>query len=174
MRPTLLLALCIAATSASAQTWNTLNFGQSRDSVQSQLTNQNIPVESTPDGSLQTNSDYPVTVPGLAYPLPMMVTMHFDAASHLAGISLALDLPAMRHDWPSLGSDEALYNFAADKLSLALAGNYGAPIFTTPSCTAEAAPCTLEWRNTLQVIQLERIPTGRHLYITYLPFAPTL
>lgn len=179
MRLTLLLLLCFAATSASAQTlWRDLHFGQSRDGVQAQLTNQNLPVETTADGSLQTNNDYQLPLPGLAYPIPMMVTFHFDTNAHLVDIALSLDLPAMRHDWASIGTDEALYNFAADKLSFALAGNYGAPTLTSPACNVASelltAPCTIQWRTSTQVIQLERIPTGRHLRIEYLPFAVAL
>lgn len=171
-----LLLLCFATASASAQTWDRLNFGQSRDSVHSQLDNQNLPVGSTPDGNLQTNTDYPVLIPGLLYPIPMMVTFYFDTNSHLAEITLALDLPAMRHDWASIGPDEALYDFASDKLAFALAGQYGAPIFSSNACNAETltAPCTVQWRDPNQAIQLERIPTGHHLRIHYLPLAPTL
>ena len=179
MRLALLLSLCLAVTSASAQTlWSGLHFGQSRDAVQAQLTNQNLPIESTANGSLQTNSDYPLPLPGLQYPIPMMVTFHFDTNSHLVDIALSLDLPAMRHDWAAVGTDEALYNFAADKLSFALAGNYGAPTFSSPACNVASelltTPCTIQWRTSNQVIQLERIPTGRHLRIEYLPPAAAL
>lgn len=179
MRLALLLSLCLAATSASAQTlWSGLHFGQSRDAVQAQLTNQNLPVGSTAGGSLQTNSDYPLPLPGLANPIPMVVTFHFDANSNLADISLSLDLPAMRHDWASIGADDALYSFAADKLSLALSGNYGAPTFSSPACNVAAelltSPCTIQWRTSGQVIQLERVPNGRHLRVEYLPLATAL
>lgn len=101
-----------------------------------------------------------------------MATFHFDADSRLAEITLSLDLPAMRHDWPSLGSDEAVYNFAADRLALALAAEYGAPAFST--CNAENSPCILQWRDPNQVIQLERIPATRHLRVHYLPVPTTL
>jgi hypothetical protein len=174
----LLFSFSLAATSSSAQTtWDTLNFGQSRDSVHAYLDNQNLAVSSTPDNNLQTNSDYPILIPGLLYPIPVMVTFQFDANSHLAEITLALDLPAMRHDWAAIGPDEALYTFASDKLAFALAGQYGAPTFSSSTCNAatEATPCTLQWHgSTNQSIQLERIPTGRHLRIHYLPQAPTL
>jgi len=179
MRLALLLSLCLAATSVSAQTlWSGLHFGQSHDAVQAQLTNQNLPVESTANGSLQTNNDYQLPLPGLQYPIPMMVTFHFDTNSNLADISLSVDLPAMRHDWASVGTDDALYSFAADKLSLALAGNYGAPTFNSPACSVASelltAPCTIQWRTSGQVIQLERVPNGHHLRIEYLPLATAL
>ena len=179
MRLALLLSLCLAAASASAQTlWSGLHFGQSRDAVQAQLTNQNLPIESIASGSLQTNNDYPLPLPGLQYPIPMMVTFHFDTNSNLADISLSVDLPAMRHDWASIGTDDALYSFAADKLSLALSGNYGAPTFSSPACNIAAelltTPCTTQWRTSGQVIQLERVPNGRHLRIDYLPLATAL
>jgi hypothetical protein len=179
MRVLPILLLCLAAATASAQTtWANLHFGQSRDAVQSQLTNQSLAIESIPDGSLQTNSDYPIALPGLLYPIPMMVTFHFDAGSRLDSVALSLDLPAMRHDWASLGSDEALYNFAADKLALALAGQYGAPILTSPACNVAAETptpaCTTQWHGNAQVIQLENIPGGRHLHIRYLPLAASL
>jgi hypothetical protein len=170
--------LCLAAATASAQApWSNLPFGESRDTVHSRLDNLNLPVSSTPDNNLQTNADYPLPLPGLLYPLPVMVTFRFDANSRLAEISLALDLPAMRRDWAALGSDEALYTFAADKFSLALSGTYGSPGFNTPACTAEppTAPCTLEWRDPNRgVIQLERTPAGHHLHIDYLPISTTL
>lgn len=168
-----LLLLSLAATAASAQTWGGVTLGQSRDAIQSQFNNANLPVESLSDGDLQTNNDNAISLPGLLYPLPMMATFHFDTNSRLAETTLSLDLPAMRRDWASLGSDEALFNFAADKLVLALAGQYGPPVFSTYSCSAEpiTAPCTLQWneKNIPQVIQLERIPTGFHLRIHYLP-----
>jgi hypothetical protein len=173
-----ILLLCLSTASASAQqTWGSVHFGQSRDAVQAQLNNQNLPVESAPSDALQTNSDYPLPLPGLLYPIPMMANFHFDANSKLDTVVLSLDLPAMRHDWASIGSDEALYNFAADKLSFALAGQYGAPIFTSPTCnvaTETPTPCTIQWHGTNQVIQLESIPTGRHLRIRYLPLASAL
>jgi hypothetical protein len=173
-----ILLLCLATATASAQqTWGGVHFGQSRDAVQAQLNNQNLPVESAPSDALQTNSDYPLPLPGLLYPIPMMANFHFDTNSKLDAVVLSLDLPAMRHDWASIGSDEALYNFAADKLSFALAGQYGAPIFTSPTCsvaTETPTPCTIQWHGTNQVIQLESIPTGRHLRIRYLPIATAL
>jgi hypothetical protein len=170
----LLLLLCLTATTSAQTPWKDLHFGQSRDSVRSQLENLNLPVESTPDTGLQTNKDYPLVLPGLLYPIPIMATFHFDADSRLAEITLAVDLPAMRHDLPSPTSDEALYSFVADKLAFALAGEYGAPIFSSPTCNTENSPCTLQWRDPNQLIQLERIPGTRHLRIHYLPIATSL
>ena len=167
--------LCLVTATASAQVpWKDLHFGQSRDSVRSQLENLNLPVESTPDTALQSNKDYPLLLPGLLYPIPIMATFHFDADSRLAEITLSVDLPAMRREWSSLGSDEALYNFAADKLAFALAGEYGTPIFSSPTCNAENSPCTLQWRDPAQIIQLERTPGTHHLHIHYLPIATAL
>jgi hypothetical protein len=177
--PLATLLLCLSAATASAQTWGGVTLGQSRDAIQSQLNNQNLPVESLPDGDLQTNSDNPIPLPGLLYPIPMMATFHFDAKSRLNETTLSLDLAAMHRDWAALGSDEALYNFAADKLAFALAGQYGAPTFSSPSCNivieAPTAPCTFQWRvNSSQVVQLESIPSGHHLRIHYLPVATAL
>jgi len=86
MRLSLLtLVLCLASATASAQlTWDNLSFGQSRDSVHTQLDNQPLAVSSTPDNNLQTNTDYPILIPGLLYPIPMMVTFRFDTSSRLA------------------------------------------------------------------------------------------
>ncbi|MGA8938609.1 MAG: hypothetical protein WB439_05525 [Acidobacteriaceae bacterium] len=169
----LVLSLCFAAAAACAQSpWPAgVSLGDSRDNVRIALDRDNLPAGSTPDGSLQTNSDYPVSLPGLRYPIPMMLTFAFDTNSRLAEMTLSLDLPAMRRDWAAVGSDEALYNFAADKLAFALAANHGAPIFSSPSCnSATDAPCTIQWREINRLtIQLERIPNGHHLRIHYLP-----
>ena len=171
-----LLALC--ATANAQVPWSAVSLGDTRDRVHAKLDKLNIPISSTPDTNLQTNTDFPLVLPGLLYPLPVMVTFRFDANSRLAEITLALDLPAMRRDYAALGSDEALYAFANDKLALALAGAYGPPSFSSYACNAEPAttPCTLQWRDTnkSQVIQLERIPNGHHLRIDYLPVAGAL
>jgi hypothetical protein len=175
---TLLLALA-ATTAASAQVpWTNLPFGVSRDTIHTRLDTANLAVSSTPDGNLQTNTDYPLILPGLLYPLPVLVTFRFDANSRLAETALSLDLASMRRDWAALGSDDALFTFAADKLALNLAGVYGPPVFNTPTCDAptETTPCTLEWRDpTLrQQIQLERIPNGHHIHLIYLPISGSL
>ena len=153
-------------------------MGESRDGVHAKLDNLNLPVSSTPDNNLQTNSDYPLILPGLIYPLPVMVTFRFDANSRLAETNLSLDLPAMRRDWAALGSDEALFAFATDKLSFNLAGVYGPPVLNTPARDAatEPVPCTIEWRDPIrnELIQLERIPNGHHLRINYLPVTGSL
>jgi hypothetical protein len=180
VRLLLLLLLCFAtATSASAQTtWHGLHFGESRDDVRSQLAAQNMPVETSPDGALQTNTDYNLPLPGLLYPFPMVANLHFDTNSLLADVTLTLDLPAMRRDWASLGSDQALYNFADDQLTFALAGLYGAPLYSSVPCNviAETAsfPCTILWRGNQQSIELERLSSGRRLRIHYLPLATGL
>ena len=68
---TLLLALA-ATTAASAQVpWANLPFGQSRDTIHARLDTANLAVSSTPDGNLQTKTDYPLVLPGLLYPLPV-------------------------------------------------------------------------------------------------------
>jgi len=179
MRILALLLAVAAATAASAQVpWSAVSMGESRDGVHAKLDNLNLPVSSTPDNNLQTNSDFPLILPGLLYPIPVMVTFRFDANSRLAETTLSLDLPAMRRDWAALGSDEALYTFAADKLAFNLAGVYGPPVLSTPTCDAptEATACTLEWRdpNLRQQIQLERIPNGHHIHLSYLPITGSL
>jgi hypothetical protein len=181
MRPPLailLLTLTLSFTTASAQTWGGVSLGQSRDAIQTQFTDANLQVSSLTDGDLQTNTAQPISLPGLLYPLPMMATFHFDAKARLAEVTLSLDLPAMRRDYAALGSDEALFNFAAEKLAFVLAGEYGTPAFSTPSCNAETttAPCTLQWNQppARQVIELERIPSGHHLRIRYLPSSAPL
>jgi hypothetical protein len=176
--PLAILLFILSAATASAQVpWSSVSLGDSRDGAHAKLDNLNIPVSSTPDQNLQTNSDFPLVLPGLLYPLPVMVTFRFDSNSRLAEITVALDLPAMRHEWAALGSDEALFNFADDKLAFALAGVYGPPVFSSLACNAEtAAPCTLQWRDNgrNQVVQLERIPTGHHLRLIYLNISGAL
>ena len=171
-----LLALC--ATANAQVPWSAVSLGDTRDRVHAKLDNLNIPISSTPDTNLQTNTDFPLVLPGLLYSLPVMVTFRFDANSRLAETNLSLDLPAMRRDWAALGSDEALYTFAADKLAFNLAGVYGPPVLSTPTCDAptEATACTLEWRdpNLRQQIQLERIPNGHHIHLSYLPLTRSL
>lgn len=176
MRLTLLLLLCTA--SASAQTtWHGLRFGESHDQIVSQLTTQNMPVESTPDGNLQANTDVELPLPGLHYPVPMVATFHLDANSNLADIDLSLDLHDMRRYWAALGPDAALFNFASEQFTLSLAGLYGTPIYTSPGCNIVSEtppPCTILWHGDNQSIALERTPADHHLSIHYLPIANSL
>ena len=175
--PLAILLLGFATATASGQNpWRELVFGQSRDGVRSQLENANLAVESTPDGNLQSNADSPLPLPGLANPIPVMATFLFDTSAHLTEVTLSVDLPALRRDYPSLGSDEALYNFAADKLGLALAGQYGNPVFSSIACSAapQTAPCTLQWRSQVLVVQLESTSAGHHVRVHYLPVPTTL
>jgi hypothetical protein len=178
----LALILILAATTASAQTttWHGLHFGQSRDDVRTQLADQNTPAETSPDGALQTNTDLALTLPGLLNPIPITANLHFDAATTLADVTLTLDLPAMHRDWASLGTDQALFAFATDQLTLSLAGIYGPPAYTSANCTATTealtSACTILWRGNQQSIELERLPThnGPRLRILYLPLATDL
>ena len=175
MRLPLALLLATLTTTASAQTWAGAALGQSRDSLQTQFNNANLQVSLPPRRRPpKPTPPSPSLSPAFSTPFPMMATFHFDTNSRLAETSLSLDLPAMRHDYAALGSDESLFAFAADKLAFVFSGEYGAPVFATTSCNAETttAPCTIEWRiNPAQVVQLERIPAGHHLRIHYLPTA---
>ena len=178
----LALILCLAATaSASAQTtWHNLHFGQSRDAVTAELTNQNMPSTSSDDGTLQVSTDFEELLPGLRYPLPLIVTVHFNANSALSDVTLALDLPAARHYWSSIGSDEALFNFAAEHFTGALSGRYGAPLFSSNSCDGEPKQastfCIISWRGAEQTVEMERSVTakGPRLLIRYQPLAGDL
>jgi len=183
MRRSLLLALTLtlATSAASAQnTWHGLHFGESRDDVRAQLTAQNMPSTSSQDGTLQANADYDLLLPGLRYPFPTIVSVHFDDRAALADITLSLDLPGMRRDWAALGSDDALLHFAAEHFTAALSGRYGAPLYSSNSCNIEpkqpSSFCIVSWRGTDQTIELENAltPRGSRLLIRYQPLATDL
>jgi hypothetical protein len=180
----LVLSLAAATATASAQTtWHNLHFGESRDDVTNQLTNQNMPSTSTQDGNLQANSDYDLYLPGLRYPLPMIVTVHFDDHAALTDITLALNLTSARRSLPSTpstSSDDALLHFAAEHFTAALSGRYGPPLYSSNSCDTEAKQastfCIVSWRTADQTIELERTITlkGPRLLIRYQPLATDL
>ena len=178
---TLILCLATTTTAASAQTtWHNLRFGQSRDDVTNQLTNQNMPSTSTQDGNLQANSDYDLYLPGLRSPFPMIVTVHFDDHAALTDVTLSLDLTSARRSWPSIASEESLLHFAAEHFTAALSGRYGAPLSASNSCDADSkqasAFCIVSWRTADQTIELERAVTskGPRLLIRYQPLAADL
>ena len=180
-RAVFVVLACIASTAgASAQnTWKGLHFGESRDDVRNQLAAQSITVETAQDGTLQATKNYELTIPGLRYPFPMLASFHFDDASDLADVTLALDLPAMRLYWAAIGPEDALANFAAEKLTGALSGRYGTPLYRSTACDAETkqpAFCIVSWPGSGQTIELERgtSPKGLRLLVRYQPLANDL
>ena len=177
----LALFLAAATAAASAQTtWHNLQFGQSRDAVTAQLNNQNMPSSVSQDGSVQANADYELLLPGLRYPLPVIVTAHFDANANLADVTLTLDIPSARRYWPAITSDDAMFHFAAEHFTAALSGRYGAPLFSSNACdpAAKESPtfCLVSWGHPNQTIELERSVTskGPRLLIRYQPLASDL
>jgi hypothetical protein len=171
----LFILACTLALPASAQlTWKNLHFGQSRDEARAQLTTQNIAVQNTPDGSLQSTADYELPIPPLQHTFPMVASFHFDDAGQLAEVTLALDVPAMRRYWGTLGTDDALFTFAEEKLITALTGRYGTALYRTPTCDSDPKQsCTSLWRGPDQSIVLDRLttPRGPRLIIRYQPLA---
>ncbi len=176
----IVVAFTAAATGATAQTtWKGLHFGELREDVRRQLAAQNIAVATSQEGSLQTISDYDLSVPGLRYPFPMLVSFHFDDASNLADVTLSVDLPGMRRYWAAIGPEEALANFAAEKLTGALSGRYGTPLYRSTACDAETklpSYCIVSWHGAEQTIELERGTNakGLRLLIRYQPLATDL
>jgi hypothetical protein len=183
VRPSLLLVLSLAAatSAASAQsTWQGLHFGQSRDDVRAQITAQNMPVSTSQDGALQSNTDYELVLPGLRHTFPMVASFHFNDDTLLADITLSLDLPAMDRFWSGVGTHEAILNFAAEHLTSALSSIYGAPLYRSAACDAEPKPaspfCILTWRGNAQTVEIERSagPHGPRLVLRYQPLAAGL
>ncbi len=181
MRLALLIAIAAASTAASAQTtWHNVHFGESRDDVRSQITAQNMPLSTSQDGTLQANSDYELALPGLRYTFPMLVSFHFDKAAALTDVTLALDLSGMKHNWATIGTDEALINFAAEHLTGALSSIYGTPLYRSTACDTDAkqasAFCILSWRGNNQTVEIEHSNTshGQRLLIRYQPLASDL
>jgi hypothetical protein len=180
--PAILVFSCIAAaTTASAQTtWKGLHFGESREDVRAQLTAQSFTVEATQDGSLQSTADYELAVPGLRHTFPMIASFQFDDNLALADITLSLDLAGMRRYWATVGPEDALMNFAAEKLTGALSGRYGAPIYRSTACDAELKQnpgfCIVSWRGSEQTVEMERAASakGLRLLIRYQPLATDL
>jgi hypothetical protein len=183
MRRSLLLAvsLAIATAAASAQTtWHNVHFGESRDDVRSQITAQNMPLSTSQDGTLQSNTDYELALPGLRHTFPMLVSFHFADDATLTDVTLALDLPGMKRYWAAIGPDEALLNFAAEHLTGALTSIYGAPLYRSTACDADPKQpspfCILSWRGADQTVEIERSAGthGQRLLIRYQPLATDL
>jgi hypothetical protein len=179
--PLLALVLPLFPLGLFAQTtWHGLEFGQPRDAVRAQLSSQSIASDVSQDGTLKSTGDYLLPIPGLSQPFPMLANFYFDASSKLSTITLLVDIPGMRHDWSALGGDEALATFAAEKLTGALSGKYGAPLYRSSVCdsqlTAPAAFCIVSWRGPDQTIELERAstPRGPRIIVRYQPLATDL
>ncbi len=180
MRFVVLFVLALSLPASAQLTWKNLHFGQSRDDVRTQLRASGMEVETSQENSLQSTADYELALPGLARTLPMHAGFHFNDANGLADVTLWLDLAGMRRYWAALGPEEALYNFAAEKLTVALSGRYGPPLYRSPDCDkapqAPTAFCTLGWRGPDQLIEMERSPAARgpRLVIRYQPLAADL
>ncbi len=181
MRLVLLLALSLVSASACAQsTWHNLHFGQSRDDVRAQLSAQNMPVETSQEGTLQSTTDFELALPGLRYTLPMLASFHFNDAAQLSDVTLTLDLAGMHRYWATLGSDDTLLAFATEHLTSAISGRYGAPIYRSPACDTDPKTqpsfCLFSWHGTEQTIEMERHASARgpRLLIRYQPLATDL
>ncbi len=179
MLRSLLLLLCLTTAASAQATWHELHFGQPRDDVRTQLIAQKIDVSTSPEGTLQSAADYELAIPGLRYAVPMQLNVHFDNQAALSDVTLALDLRGMRRYWASLGTDDVLFNFAAEKLIGALSGRYGTPIYNSSNCDTPLKPdsyCIVSWRGNGQTVELERASTanGLRLLIRYQPLAADL
>ena len=178
---TALLALTLAATAGAQSTWKNLRFGQSRDDVRNTLTTQGIAVETSQEGSLQSTSDFQLFVPGLRHTLPLHTEFRFTDAGGLMDITLSLDFAIMKQNFPSIGGDEALLNFASDKLTRALTDRYATPISRQADCDADAATvakrpvaCAINWHDPGQSVELDWYTHGPRLFIRYQMLAPDL
>jgi hypothetical protein len=178
---TILVALTLAATAPAQSTWKNLHFGQSRDDVRTALTAQDIAVETSQEGSLESTSDYQLFVPGLRHTLPLHAQFRFTDAGGLMDITLNLDLPAMRQTYTEFRTDETLLTFASDRLTRALTNIYAAPVSTTSECDADPSTfankptgCTIDWHGTAQSIAIEWFTHPAHLYIRYQMLSPDL
>jgi hypothetical protein len=169
------LAFCTSLCSAQT-TWKGLHFGEQRQDVRTDLHAQGLDVELSQENSLQSTADYELALPGLLHTLPMRANFHFDDHDQLADINLVLDVAGMRRYWAVLGPDEALMNFAEEKLLEALSGRYGAPLYRSPDCEKAAAACMVYWRGQDQVVEMERGPGahGSRLMVRYQPLATEL
>jgi hypothetical protein len=177
----LISAFVISAATLQAQnTWGSLHFGQSRDSARDTLSQQNITVTTSQDGTLRSDSDHPLSLPGLAQPLPMIISVHFDTSGHLSDVTLSLDVANMRGDWGVHADPETLSTFSAEKLTGALSGRYGAPLYRSSVCDSQptnASPfCIVSWRAENQTVELQRSTsaTGPRLLLRYQPLATDL
>lgn len=177
----LVFTLALLTASLHAQgTWGGLHFGQTRDSVRDALSQQNISVTTSQDGTLRGDSDYALWLPGLTQALPMIISAHFDTSSHLSDVTLTLDVLNMRGDWGVHADPEALSTFSAEKLTGALSGRYGAPLYRSSVCDSQptnASPfCIVSWRGENQTVELQRSTstTGPRLLVRYQPLATNL
>lgn len=184
MRRLFALAIVLFALShhaATAQdTWHGVHFGEARDDVRSQMAAQNIQLSTTQDGTLQSNSDYELALPSLRHTIPMVLSFHFDDDARLLDVTLALDVAGMHRYWGVLGNDDALFAFAAEHLTSAVASIYGVPLYRSISCDASAAQasglCLQTWRGNGQTVAIERGvgSHGQRFLIRYQPIATGL
>lgn|GEM_PF-2362817 len=175
----LLVIALLTAPVCAQTTWKNLHFGDTRDAVRSTLTAQNFPVETSQEGALQSVSDYDILLPGMRNTLPLRADFHFTDAGGLMDVTLSLDFPAMRRVYPSLGGDDRLLAFAADKFNRALTDKYGFPLFKRPECDADPTKtanqvCTINWRDPAQSVELDWFAHTPRLFIRYQMISPDL
>lgn len=164
----LLFALPIAAQQPS--TWHGLHFGDTVDQVKAQLAAQDISTSTSLDGVLSAVKDYDLELPGLSHAITLLPRFHFTTDGRLQDVTLPVDLAGMRREWNgTTGNDSTTLLFAQQHLAGALAGIYGAPIYTSPGCDVAAkdpaATCVLFWKGDAQTITLER--SGSSLFVRY-------
>jgi hypothetical protein len=180
-RMLLILTFALLTNALYAQnTWGDLRFGQTRDNVRDVLSQQNISVTTSQDGTLRSDSDYSLWLPGLTQALPVVISVHFDTSSHLSDVTLSLDVAGMRGDWGVHADPETLSTFSAEKLTGALSGRYGAPLYRSSVCDSQptnASPfCIVSWRGENQTVELQRSTSadGPRLLVRYQPLATNL
>jgi hypothetical protein len=169
----------MTAEAAAQATWHNMQFGEAPDAVRSTLQQQNISVTASQDGTLKSNSDYFLALPGLLQPFPMLLNVHFDTNIRMSAVTLSLDVANMRGDLGVHGNSEVLATFAAEKLIGALSGRYGAPLYRSGACDTQLTTtsiCTVSWRGQEQTIELEHSisANGPHLVVRYQPIATDL
>jgi len=174
----LFLSLGLVSTAQAQATWKGLSFGQTRDSVRAALAGQNFDVETSQEGSLQSVSDYQLLLPGMRNALPLRAEFRFTDAGGLMDITLSLDFAIMKQNFPSIGGDEALLDFASQKLTRALTDRYATPISRQSDCDADAAKrpaaCAINWHDPGQSVELDWFTHGPRLFIRYQMLAPDL
>jgi hypothetical protein len=174
------LSIALATEVAQGQTtWHNMQFGESSDAIRATLQQQSISVTASRDGTLSSSSDYFLAIPGVVQPFPMQLKVHFDSNQRMNAVTLSLDIANMRGDWGVRGSSEVLATFAAEKLTGALSGRYGAPLYRSSPCDAEvttATFCTITWRGQDQTIELEHSMSanGPRVVVRYQPLANDL
>ena len=177
----LLLSLGVASTAQAQATWKGLSFGQTRDNVRAALSAQNFEVETSQEGSLQSVSDYQLLLPGMRNALPLRAEFRFTDAGGLMDITLSLDFAVMKQNFPSIGGDEALLDFASEKLTRALTDRYATPTSRQSDCDADSATiakrpvaCAINWHDPGQSVELDWFTHGPRLFIRYQMLAPDL